>query len=95
MLRNRSTTDVYLVVLFTLYLKEDINEDGSLKPTAIQATLKQPTEDPESQLPADKHSNFDVNEQKMLEEARRHLGVPETGGQMNGEEIETSVDDVD
>ncbi|KAI0003476.1 DUF1769-domain-containing protein [Xylariaceae sp. FL0662B] len=33
-LRNRSTNDTYLVVIFTLYLKEDVNEDGSLKPAA-------------------------------------------------------------
>ncbi|KAI0184231.1 hypothetical protein EV127DRAFT_464586 [Xylaria flabelliformis] len=37
-LRNRSTGDTYLVILFTLYLKEDVNEDGSLKPAALQAT---------------------------------------------------------
>jgi hypothetical protein len=39
-LRNRSTGQVYLVVLFTLYLKEDVNEDGSLKPAALQATAR-------------------------------------------------------
>ncbi|KAI0549644.1 hypothetical protein F4679DRAFT_545999 [Xylaria curta] len=37
-LRNRSTGDTYLVILFTLYLKEDVNEDGSLKPAALEAT---------------------------------------------------------
>ncbi|KAI1749601.1 hypothetical protein F4782DRAFT_512359 [Xylaria castorea] len=36
-LRNRSTGDTYLVILFTLYLKEDVNEDGSLKPAALEA----------------------------------------------------------
>jgi hypothetical protein len=30
-LKNRKTDVVYLVVLFTLYLKEDVNEDGSIK----------------------------------------------------------------
>jgi hypothetical protein len=30
-LKNRKTGTVYLVVLFTLYLKEDVNEDGSIK----------------------------------------------------------------
>ncbi|KAK4445547.1 hypothetical protein QBC34DRAFT_413016 [Podospora aff. communis PSN243] len=39
-LRNRSTGQVYLVVLFTLYLREDVNEDGSLKPAALQATAR-------------------------------------------------------
>ncbi|KAI8961151.1 DUF1769-domain-containing protein [Daldinia sp. FL1419] len=37
-LRNRSTGDTYLVVTFTLYRKEDVNEDGSLKPAALEAT---------------------------------------------------------
>ncbi|KAF2968082.1 hypothetical protein GQX73_g5525 [Xylaria multiplex] len=36
-LRNRTTGDTYLVILFSLYLKEDVNEDGSLKPAALQA----------------------------------------------------------
>lgn len=31
MLKNRATGQVYFVVLFTLYLKEDVNEDGSIK----------------------------------------------------------------
>ncbi|KAK0649022.1 hypothetical protein B0T16DRAFT_409298 [Cercophora newfieldiana] len=39
-LRNRATGQPYLVVLFTLYLKEDVNEDGTLKPAALQATKK-------------------------------------------------------
>ncbi|KJZ75393.1 hypothetical protein HIM_05319 [Hirsutella minnesotensis 3608] len=30
-LRNKGTGDVYFVIIFTLYLKEDVNEDGSLK----------------------------------------------------------------
>ena len=30
-LKNRATDTVYLVVLFTLYLKEDVNEDGTIK----------------------------------------------------------------
>ncbi|KAI1474262.1 DUF1769-domain-containing protein [Daldinia eschscholtzii] len=37
-LRNRSTGKTYLVVCFTLYRKEDVNEDGSLKPAALEAT---------------------------------------------------------
>ncbi|KAI1088629.1 DUF1769-domain-containing protein [Rostrohypoxylon terebratum] len=40
-LRNRSTDQPYLVIVFTLYLKEDVNEDGSLKPAAIEATKKE------------------------------------------------------
>ncbi|ORY70287.1 uncharacterized protein BCR38DRAFT_421694 [Pseudomassariella vexata] len=34
-LRNKSTENTYLVILFSLYLKEDVNEDGSLKPAAL------------------------------------------------------------
>jgi hypothetical protein len=30
-LRNKTTEEVYLVVNFTLYLRDDVNEDGSLK----------------------------------------------------------------
>ncbi|KAI0410125.1 hypothetical protein F4802DRAFT_15538 [Xylaria palmicola] len=37
-LRNRATGDTYLVILFSLYLKDDVNEDGSLKPAALEAT---------------------------------------------------------
>lgn len=35
-LRNRATEDTYLVILFTLYRREDVNEDGSLKPAALE-----------------------------------------------------------
>lgn len=39
-LKNRKTDTVYLVVLFTLFLKEDVNEDGSIKVCKIsQVTL--------------------------------------------------------
>ncbi|KAI1114896.1 hypothetical protein F5Y14DRAFT_412367 [Nemania sp. NC0429] len=38
-LRNRATGDVYLVIVFSLYLKEDVNEDGSLKPAALETRL--------------------------------------------------------
>ncbi|KAI0473493.1 DUF1769-domain-containing protein [Xylariaceae sp. FL0804] len=36
-LRNRTTGDTYLVVLFTLHLREDVNDDGSLKPAGLAA----------------------------------------------------------
>ncbi|KXJ86891.1 hypothetical protein Micbo1qcDRAFT_107946, partial [Microdochium bolleyi] len=36
-LRNRSSGDTYLVILFTLYLKEDVEEDGTLKAAALAA----------------------------------------------------------
>jgi len=75
-LRNRSTGHVYLVVLFTLHLAEDINEDGSLKPAAIEALRTssgaegekgEPLADPK---PKD---NGGFDEDKALEEAKKKL----------------------
>lgn len=31
-LKNRQTGKVYMVVVFTLYLKEDVDEEGTIKP---------------------------------------------------------------
>ena len=36
MLKNRATNQVFFVVLFTLYLKEDIDEEGNVKPGALE-----------------------------------------------------------
>ncbi|KAI5864951.1 DUF1769-domain-containing protein [Durotheca rogersii] len=44
-LRNRASNATYLVVVFTLYLKEDVNEDGSLKPTPLTAARQQQQHD--------------------------------------------------
>ncbi|KAK1752976.1 DUF1769-domain-containing protein [Echria macrotheca] len=90
-LRNRATGQVYLVVLFTLYLKEDVNEDGSLKPAALQATKKASgglvnSKDNESGSDA---ASFD--EEKALDEARRKL----SGVGLDGGKFETGDDDVD
>ena len=35
-LRNKATGDVYLVVVFTMYLKEDVNQDGTLREGAAE-----------------------------------------------------------
>ncbi|KAI0198567.1 hypothetical protein F4808DRAFT_256642 [Astrocystis sublimbata] len=59
-LRNRTTADTYLVILFTLYLKEDVNEDGSLKPAALQATR----EDRDMAKDAGKFTDGDSTETK-------------------------------
>ena len=97
MLRNRTTKDVYLVVLFTLYLKEDVNEDGSLKPEALKAytsgkTFQDKSKGKDSSAEAaghdDKEEHFD--EEKVLEEARRSLSNVNVAGTE-----ETSADDVD
>ena len=39
-LRNKRTKEVYLVVVFSLYLKEDLNPDGSLKIPENEAQKK-------------------------------------------------------
>ncbi|KAK3317805.1 hypothetical protein B0T19DRAFT_405469 [Cercophora scortea] len=91
-LRNRSTGHVYLVVLFTLYLKDDVNEDGSLKPAALQATAKasggqgrkgEPVDAPEGEEKTD-----DFDEDKALDEARRKLSSVELGGETNGDDVD-------
>lgn len=67
MLRNRATGDVYLAVVFTLYLKEDVNEDGTLKPAALSKPV--PT-------PADKAADEDdFDHDKAVDEARRKLST--------------------
>ena len=87
-------------MLFTLYLKEDVNEDGSLKPAALQATARasggkgmmtkgMPLD--LDQSGSDTDSTFD--EEKALAEARRKLSGVELDDDI--EKVETSADDVD
>jgi hypothetical protein len=89
-LRNRATNDTYLVVLITLYLKEDINEDGSLKPAAIAAT-KEDRESKASEIRGTHDASADHGKGDY-EEARKHfekLGVEKSEGTGGGD------DDVD
>ncbi|EAQ83421.1 hypothetical protein CHGG_09825 [Chaetomium globosum CBS 148.51] len=94
-LRNRSTGQVYLVVLFTLHLAEDVNEDGTLKPAALEAMKRgqgqkqQPFLGPESDLELEPDEE-DFNEEEALSEARRKL----SGVDLEGESG-TKADDVD
>ncbi len=94
-LRNRSTGDVYLVVVFTLHLKEDVNEDGTLKPTALQATVPRARDDSDQEAAAgtDEHEQpFD--EKKAVDEARRRLS--EVNLDVAGDEgVIVSAEDVD
>ncbi|KAK2034084.1 DUF1769-domain-containing protein [Colletotrichum zoysiae] len=80
-LRNKATGEVYLVVLFTLYLKDDVNEDGTLKAGAESS--KSGGRPPPSN---DEHESHD--EAKALEEARKEMGPV-------SHETETNADDVD
>ncbi|KAG7419580.1 UPF0590 protein [Fusarium oxysporum f. sp. rapae] len=80
-LRNKETGEPYLVILFSLYHKDYVNEDGSLKEGA-QDSFKEPekvTEDEE----------FDGD--GALKEATEQLGpkIDEKGNE------QTSVDDLD
>lgn len=86
-LRNKATGQVYLVILFTLYLKEDVNEDGSIKPHALEAAKKA-----SGHVAHDgaKDSDEEFDEEKAIQEARRKLS-----GAGADDGIETSADDVD
>ncbi|KAK0665965.1 hypothetical protein QBC41DRAFT_305700 [Cercophora samala] len=94
-LRNKKTKQVYLVVLFTLHLKEDVNEDGSLKPAAIEALKKRsggmdgtkgaPLGDDveireHGEEEKGKKENGKVDEDHMVEEARKKLEGTKVGG---------------
>ncbi|KAI1371829.1 DUF1769-domain-containing protein [Hypoxylon crocopeplum] len=85
-LRNRSTDETYLVIVFTLYLKEDVNEDGSLKPAALKAT----EEDKEmakasGKVPAE---TADVSKDQDYEKARKHFEKLDVTGKAGGPEEE-------
>ena len=75
-LRNKSTGQVFLTVLFTLYLKEDVNEDGTLKPEASRAhTSHAPGTVEDQAVIANKEeaNEPDFDGEAALEQARRHL----------------------
>ena len=40
MLKNRATNRVLFVVLFTLYLKDDVDEEGNIKPGVLEEANK-------------------------------------------------------
>ncbi|AEO68175.1 uncharacterized protein THITE_51646 [Thermothielavioides terrestris NRRL 8126] len=97
-LRNRSTGQVYLVVLFTLHLAEDINEDGTLKPAAWEALIRAsggkgfkeaelPVPEPELELEPETE---DFEDEEAIAEARRNLSRINLNG-----ETWTQDDDVD
>ncbi|KAG5754429.1 hypothetical protein H9Q72_000819 [Fusarium xylarioides] len=81
-LRNKETGEPYLVILFSLYHKDYVNEDGSLKEGA-QDSFK----DPEKTTEGDEEFDGDG----ALKEATEQLGpkIDEKGNE------QTSVDDLD
>lgn len=66
MLRNKTTGDVYLVVVFTLFLKEDVNEDGSIKEGVDSQVIGEGNVDEEHDHDAD----------AALKAAREQFGEP-------------------
>ncbi|KAM0504812.1 hypothetical protein ACHAP8_002201 [Fusarium lateritium] len=82
-LRNKETEEPYLVILFSLYHKDYVNEDGSLKEGAHDS-LNLPDE-----VDAQQDDAFDGEE--ALKEATEQLG-PKINEKGNGQ---TSADDID
>ncbi|CAI6096205.1 unnamed protein product [Clonostachys chloroleuca] len=80
-LRNRATGEVYMTVCFTLYLKEDVNEDG---------TLKEGVDGSETSVVAKAESSGDeeFDEEAALKEAAEKLRIKD-------EPTKTSSDDLD
>ncbi|GAB0137969.1 hypothetical protein EsDP_00006219 [Epichloe bromicola] len=79
-LRNKRTEEVYLVIVFTIYLREDVNEDGTLKEGAAERVVEG--------IDGESRSREDHDEDKALKEAEAKLG-PKVASN------ETSADDVD
>ncbi|KEZ42308.1 Uncharacterized protein SAPIO_CDS6177 [Scedosporium apiospermum] len=63
-LRNKQTKETYLVVMFSLYLKEDVNEDGTLKVSEEEAKSRAAIARPTSPSSSDDEGE----EQKPLPE---------------------------
>ncbi|KAG8360508.1 hypothetical protein FVEN_g1930 [Fusarium venenatum] len=82
-LRNKETEEPYLVILFSLYHKDYVNEDGSLKEGAHDS-LNLPDE-----VDTQQDDVFDGEE--ALKEATEQLG-PKINEKGNGQ---TSADDID
>lgn len=91
-LRNKVTGQVYLVILFTLYLKEDVNEDGSIKPHALEAAKKASGHVVDEDAAAGEDSDEEsFDEEKALEAARRKLsgvGVDDGGAETNADDVD-------
>lgn len=79
-LRNKQTGEPYLVIVFTIYLREDVNEDGTLKKGAAERVVEG--------IDGRSKSYKDHDEEKALKEAEAKLG-PKVANN------ETSADDVD
>ncbi|EFY91492.1 hypothetical protein MAC_02377 [Metarhizium acridum CQMa 102] len=81
-LRNKQTAEAYLVVVFTIYLREDVNEDGTLKEGAADRVAERASNS-ENEYRHEKH-----DEAQVLQQAKEE---PAPDGGVG----ETSPDDVD
>ena len=108
MLKNRATDTVLFVVLFTLYLKDDIDEEGNVKPGVMEmANVPFEMRDEGAK---EKHgrgkkgwwwgggdgaADEDDEEDEEAEEGKAKENEPESKAE-NGKAVEaTNADDVD
>lgn len=76
--------------MFTLYLKEDVNEDGSLKPSALETTKQDKEMTKESgRVPAETES---VSKDEDYQEARRQFEKLDVSNNRRDMEADDSVD---
>ena len=94
-LKNRKTGTVYMVVCFTLFLKEDVNEDGSLK-EGVDPYKGKPPRDLEKK--ANEDVDDDEDEDSDNDDFESAKGGSVKAGETNGAKKEddgTNADDVD
>lgn len=90
-LKNRVTGTVYMVVCFTLYLKEDVNEDGSLK-EGVEMYKGKP---PGGYRNKANEEEVDDDEDDEEEEDEEHKPAQTQAEKKKAPEASTSADDVD
>lgn len=93
-LRNKTTKQVYLVILFTLYLKEDVNEDGSLKPEAAQAYASQAPTPLDGQASLSEGKDYEFDSDTALQEAEKQLSDVHLSQEEKGKAVAQN-DDID
>ncbi|KFZ24745.1 hypothetical protein V502_00777 [Pseudogymnoascus sp. VKM F-4520 (FW-2644)] len=89
-LKNRVTGVVYLVVLFSLYLKEDVNEDGTIKEGVDLRTGKQVTVSEE-----DVEESESSSDEEEVEEAKPAAKNGVKADDKKEQYGDTNADDVD
>lgn len=99
-LRNKTTEEVYLVVLFTLHLQEDVNEDGSIKPEAANANINH-GEAPAMETPDEESQTLlsnvkDSSGEAAVEETQKYMSDLSLSTEKDkGKALATQDDDID